>query len=141
MAASVVTNPNMVAMFGWIIPDPFAAPAIFTSRSSITRETQTSFLTKSVVRIAWENCSAPSSSALMTVGSPAIPLVTRSIFISSPITPVEATATSEGVTPSTLAASARIVYASASPCLPVQAFALPLFTTTARRVRLAARLS
>ncbi|MNJ39376.1 hypothetical protein D3C77_342460 [compost metagenome] len=67
--ASVVTKPSIVAMFGWIIPEPFAAPAMLTLRPSTFSVTQTSFLTRSVVRIAWQNSSAPSTAADSTAGS------------------------------------------------------------------------
>jgi hypothetical protein len=48
-----------------------------------------------------------------------------------PITPVDETITSSGVMPISLATREQILWTSAIPSLPVQAFALPLFTTTA----------
>lgn len=57
------------------------------------------FFTRSVVKIAWQNSSAPAAPPSSFSGSPAIPLRTQSIFSSSPITPVEATATSCSFTP------------------------------------------
>lgn len=48
-----------------------------------------------------------------------------------PITPVEAVRTSSSLTPATLATSLAISLQYSSPLVPVQAFAIPLLTTTA----------
>ena len=51
----------------------------------------------------------------------------------TPITPVDATPTRERSTPSSPATASTIASATARPCSSVATFALPLFTTTARR--------
>ena len=61
-----------------------------------------------------------------------IPRFTFAIGIGMPIRPVEQTRTSFAETPSCFAAISVISSASASPRAPVQAFALPEFTTMAR---------
>ena len=61
-----------------------------------------------------------------------MPLTMRSMGSGTPITPVEATATSSGGRRNASAATRRICAASPSPRLPVQALALPEFTTTPR---------
>src|SRR5262252_1764908 len=52
----------------------------------------------------------------------------------SPITPVEARNTSPGRHPTALAANAAVSFVAARPFLPVNALALPEFTTRARAV-------
>ena len=69
-----------------------------------------------------------------------MPASTRSIGSGTPITPVEQTSTSSPA-PVSSPVSAAIRSASARPCAPVATFALPLETTTARAVPLAARRS
>ena len=51
-AASVVTNPSIVAIIGSIIPEPFAMPPIVTSRPPIAIRAAASFGNGSVVMIA-----------------------------------------------------------------------------------------
>src|SRR6185503_6095004 len=127
-AASVVTNASSVAMFGWIIPAPFATPPMrtvpavrFSSRSATLGRV-------SVVMIARDVSSQPLSARTIPGSTAAI----RSTGSLKPITPVLATATSYGEQLRTAAAASAIAIASRSPCSPVQAFALPEFTTIAR---------
>ena len=55
----------------------------------------------------------------------------RSSRSGRPITPVERTTTSSAAMPSSRAVSAAVARASSSPRMPVAAFALPEFATTA----------
>ena len=93
------------------------------------------------MQIAFEASSPPvGESAAAAAGMPAR---TSSIAIGRPMMPVDATRISPGSQPSCAAVSSAISRASASPCAPVQAFALPELTTVARAVppRTTVRLS
>ncbi len=116
-------------MFGWIIPAPFAMPPMRTAppESVTSRCAILGFV--SVVMIARDASSQPASASLMRP----IAGVIRPIGIETPMTPVLATATSSGSTPRSAPAAVAIASASRSPCGPVQAFALPEFTTIPRR--------
>ena len=70
------------------------------------------------------SCESPAASP--------IPASTASIGSGTPITPVSATATRSGARPSGAAARPHIAQASARPCSPVSALALPALTTAAR---------
>ena len=65
IGASVATNDSIVAMSGWIIPEPFAIPVTVTGTPSITIRRDAPFGTVSVVMIAdtasnqWSGASAP----------------------------------------------------------------------------------
>jgi len=128
--ASVATNASIVAMSGWIIPEPFAMPVTVTGTPSIVTRRDAPFGTVSVVMIARAASNQPSSrSAPRAAGSAATILPAGS---GSMITPVENTSTSCIGQPSIDAAAAAVVRASAIPRSPVPAFALPAFTTSAR---------
>ena len=113
-------------MFGWIIPPPFAWAETVTPPA---RSVQL-FGQRSVVRIASENEPPPSAESA-SAASP-IPPSTASTGSGTPITPVSATATSEGSSCSFSPARSHIAQASAIPCSPVSALALPALTTAAR---------
>src|SRR5690606_26696178 len=53
MAKSVTTQASMVAILGWIIPEPLATPPRFTVSPSATKSTNRSLAKVSVVRIAF----------------------------------------------------------------------------------------
>ena len=93
IAASVVTNPSMVHILGWIIPDPLHIPPTVTVFPPISICTATSFFTVSVVIIALA-ASVPASKEPSSFGAIAFtPFTILSIGICIPITPVDATST------------------------------------------------
>ncbi len=105
--ASVWTKQSIVAMFGWIMPPPFAwAETVTPSARSVHR-----FGQRSVVRIASENAMPPVSERPLAA-SP-MPARTASTGSGTPITPVSATATVSGRRSSLAAASSHIATASA----------------------------
>ncbi len=83
----------------------------------------------SVVMIVAAASSQLAAGALSTASIPASAL---SIGSGTPITPVEATKTSEGWQPIAPAALAAIASTAARPRWPVNAFELPALTTSAR---------
>ena len=83
------------------------------------------------MRIAWLKCSPPPG--LTAAAAAAMPGSIFSISSGTPITPVEATATSSTGSRRCCAVRRRMRAASPRPSLPVQALALPAFTTTACR--------
>ena len=87
------------------------------------------FACVSVVRIASAASSPPWGESAAAAAS--TPASTRSIGIGAPITPVERTSTCSGARPSRPAARSAVAIASASPCAPVAAFAMPELITTA----------
>ena len=114
-------------MLGWIMPLPLAVPPTVTVRPPISTRATASFTRVSVVKIASAKPSPPSSPAAALM-----PAEILSIGNRSPMTPVEATATSSASIPSASAASLCIARASSTPRPPVAALAMPLFATTAR---------
>ena len=128
-AASVVTNPSIVAMIGSIMPEPFAMPPTRNVPAGLVISAETSFGNGSVVMIARAASGPPSRDSARD--APAIP---RPIFVMSsftPITPVDATRTPERSQSSAAAVSSAIAAACFRPSGPVQAFAQPLLTTIA----------
>ena len=89
-AASVVTNARSVAMFGWIIPAPFATPPMRTVPAGRCTSRSVTLGRVSVVMIARDASSQPLSVSAI-VGRTAAMRSTGSL---NPITPVLATATS-----------------------------------------------
>ena len=129
------TDASMVAMFGWIMPEPFAMPPTrkrcggppdgvsSTSTAQVLRQV-------SVVRIA------SASSWHGEVRAPAAASIPRSTFSmgsGTPITPVE---TARAGPPACCSTSSAMRRASARPLAPVMALAFPEFT---HRVRSSAR--
>ena len=128
--ASVATKASMVAMSGWIMPEPLAMPLMVTGTPSIAAVRVTSFAKVSVVMIAAAAAAQASDSrSAASCGSAA---VMRSSGSGSPMTPVEATNTSVGLQPSRPAAAFTVRSTLAVPTLPVKALALPELTRMAR---------
>ena len=88
-AASVKMKESMVAMFGMIIPAPFATPAIVYGTPPATPDFTTHLGKVSVVMIAAANCSTEPLPTSAT--RPGNAVVKRSIGSGTPITPVEQT--------------------------------------------------
>ena len=129
-AASVCTKHSIVAKSGESMPAPFAwahrriaPPGSATSRLASLGQ-------RSLVRIASENAGPPPSAS--SAAARAAPAATVSRSSGTPITPVEATPTPDGSTPSSPDTAAIMARATSRPCSSVATFALPLFTTTAR---------
>ena len=119
-------------MFGPIIAAPLAKPTMWTSPVGSFSVRDAVFGCVSVVMIAVAARSRPSGDS-----SRAAAAIAGSIFgigSSRPMTPVEATRNCSGRTPTALAASSVMRRASARPCSPVQALALPEQTTKPRTV-------
>ena len=120
----------MVAMFGWIIPDPLAMPPMRTGRSPIFISRAIVLVTRSVVTIDRDASSEPVSlNASTALGMPDL---SASIRIRWPITPVEACRMSSGAILSALAKISALSIASAHPCFPVLALAWPALHKIAR---------
>ena len=111
MAASVVMNPSMVAIFGAIIPEPLAQPPMITGFPPTVSRTVRSLITKSVVRIPWANALPPAGdNAAVSSGRAAVILSMGNGF---PIIPVEATRTSVALIPNAVAHVSAMRTASA----------------------------
>ena len=129
ISASVVKMPIIVARLGWIIPEPFAWPAILMVRSSASViSADTSLGTVSVVIIAYSLLCAVSSDEDRPLTSSGIAAEIRSKGSLDPITPVEAVRISSEEHPSSLATVPAIKSASSIPALPTAAFAFLLLT-------------
>ena len=120
---------SMVAICGWIIPDPLAMAAKRTGLPPSESSRNASFVRRSVVRIASAAAATSSPSAATSAGAAA---AIRSTGIRMPIAPVEAVSTSSALDPQRLATAAAIARSSAAPTGPVRALALPLLATMAR---------
>src|SRR5918992_1194491 len=129
-AASVWTKQNIVAKRGWIIPAPFAWAASRTLPDCSSTSRQARLGPLSLVRIDSEKAPASPSSAAKAWWMPASTLSRGS---SCPITPVEATPTWAGSTPSCSAAVDCIAAAVARPRPPSPTFEQPELAATARR--------
>ena len=136
---SVARKHSMVAMSGWIIPTPLAAPPSVTFRPSISVEMAISLGRVSVVIMERANSWPPSPVNLIL---PTFCLI-RAMGSSTPIIPVLHARMSSESTPAWRAASAVISSASSSPCGPTQQLAHPLLATTplAEPLRTRSRLS
>ena len=128
-AASVKMKPSIVAMSGAIMPEPLMIPAIVTGLPSIVQVATAPLAKVSVVMIVAAASSQPHGAAAKAASSPAS---ARSIGSGTPITPVEATNTSEGWQPRCAAVRAAMASTAARPRLPVKALELPALTTSAR---------
>ena len=134
MLASVAIKPSMVAILGRIIPAPLLMPLMCAVLSPSATLALKALGTVSVVMMpcaAWNHCVAWGSACAlaMTAGKPA---TKRSTGSGSMMTPVEYGSTDCGSTPSALAKAAQVARASASPCAPVPALALPVLISRAR---------
>jgi len=132
--ASVVITQSMVARLGASIPAPLAMPP-----TRYPSPVCTVVLGRvSVVMIASAAAGPPSRASPRTAAS--TPGSSLSIGSSSPIRPVEQTATSIAPIGCRCAAVSRAARCSAvwwvswKPCAPVQALAPPELSTTARRM-------
>ena len=119
---------SIVASAGANIPAPFAMPA----NSAPLKFAVAIFGTESVVIIACALVCRPSLLSTGTIDS--IPAIIFGIGSSSPIKPVEQTITSPDETLSDCPTCSAVLWVSANPCGPVQAFAPPLLRTTARTI-------
>ena len=128
-AASVKMKPSIVAMSGAIIPEPLMIPTSVTGRPSTTAVVTAPLAKVSVVMIVAAASSHPHGSAAKAASSPASAL---SMGSGTPITPVDATNTSDGTHPIADAARAAIASTAARPRCPVNALEFPAFTTSAR---------
>ena len=80
MAQSVVRKHSMVPMLGWIMPEPLAMPPIRTVLPPITVSTASSFLTVSVVMMAWAAASLPAAVWAAAAHSSGIPCSMAATF-------------------------------------------------------------
>ena len=119
----------MVAMSGAIMPEPLAMPAIATCVSPIRVVEPAPFAKVSVVRIASAAAAHPSS--VSAAARPGIVSVMRSMFGRTPMTPVDAMATSRARRRRPAAAALAVAETQSAPAGPVKALALPAFTTNA----------
>jgi hypothetical protein len=119
----------MVAMLGWIIPEPLHIPPTRTVTPSRSSSTAWVFGRVSVVMIA--RAAASPARGTRWLQASAMPRFTASIGRYRPITPVVPTSTWSGSRSSRSAVSLAIWSASRKPCAPVQALAFPEQTTIA----------
>ncbi len=127
--ASVVMKQSMVAICGWIIPEPLAMAAKRTVLPPTSRWRKASLVRRSVVRMASAAPATSSPSAATSAGAAA---AMRSTGRRMPMPPVDAVSTCSGPAPSALATAAATARSSAAPTGPVSALALPLLATMAR---------
>ena len=128
IAQSVVTNTSIVAMFGWIMPEPFAIPPIWQLLPPAVKLNAISLTFVSVVMIASAASQLPSLFRAAVSASIPPAIGARSSFC--PITPVDATTTSDAQIPVCFSTSAHIPSAISMP-FELQVFAFPEFTMTA----------
>ena len=124
---SLVINESIVAIFGWIIPDPFATPATVTSVPSWSKDTAISFVLLSVVKIDLAN-PGPSFLESSILG---IYFLIRAIGSSTPMIPVDATAIESRSIDREFDTILAVSLASIYPWFPTAQLAQPEFTTTA----------
>src|SRR3954452_4259817 len=124
--ASVVRTTSIVASDGASMPAPLAIPPIVQPSPRCT----VVLGTESVVMIARAASSPPSSASPFTAA--VTPGSSLSIGTRTPLSPVEATATSIAPMPSSAARCSAVAWVSWKPSGPVQALAPPEFSTTAR---------
>ena len=130
IGASVNTKASMVAMSGAIIPAPLAMPLMVTvARPSFTVEVATLAKVSVVMMALAAPIHSPGVACCASAPSTPLNLVASS---GSPITPVEARNTSPTLHPTALAAISAVSAVACRPVLPVNALALPEFTTSAR---------
>ena len=127
--ASVAMKHNIVAICGWIIPEPLAMAANFTARPPTLISRKATLVVRSVVRIASAAVMISSPRAATSAGTAA---AIRSTGMRMPMAPVDAVSTVSASTPSPAATAAATARSSTAPSGPVIALALPLFATIAR---------
>ena len=127
-AASVVTTAIIVASDGAIIPDPLQMAEMVTSLPPTCSVRAAILMRVSVVMIASAACSGSGRSDSTSREA------AETIFAAGrrcPMTPVEALRTAAAGIFNARPTASQTAFTSSSPCGPVSAFALPLFTTTA----------
>ena len=124
--------PNIVAMLGLIMPEPFATPVTVMASPSMVTCLLTAFATVSVVMIADANSSQLSGSREFA----SLGIAARSLSMGnrSPITPVEKGWSELDSSSSTAAARWHRSMASLRPGSPVAALALPLLANQPRAI-------
>jgi len=100
--ASVVMKQSIVAICGWIIPEPLAIAANFTALPPMSISRNAAFVRRSVVRIASADGMASSPSDATSAG---IAAAIRSAGSGAPMAPVEAVSTAPPSMPSAWAAA------------------------------------
>ena len=127
--ASQAMKPNIVAMFGRIMPAPLEMPVSVTFLPEMVTVRDAAFGKVSVVMMA---CAAPyqllSPRLAMACGKPVMTLSTGS---GSRITPVENGNTCDASTPISLPSASQVACAFARPASPVPALALPVLMSSA----------
>ena len=118
-------------MSGAIMPEPLMMPTRVTVRPSMIAVVVAPLAKVSVVPIV---SAASRQLAVGAWSTESMPASALSIGNGTPITPVEATNTSDGAQPVAPATLAAIASTAARPRLPVKAFELPALTTSARAV-------
>mmetsp|Transcript_34535 Transcript_34535/g.58013 ORF Transcript_34535/g.58013 Transcript_34535/m.58013 type:complete len:313 (+) Transcript_34535:603-1541(+) len=137
-ATSQVTTPSMVAMLGWIMPDPLAHPPIVISTPPIMTLSAVLLEARSVVVMAVA-AFRPSSSVAPKASTSAGSAATISfILMRLPITPVDSIITSFGLIFSSAAIASADATASSHPGTPVAALAWPALIRMARMVSFSA---
>ena len=122
MAQSVVMKTSMVAMLGWIMPEPLQMPPILHTFPPAVKLTAISLRFVSVVMMP---SAASSECGPRHLTSSGIPAAMGAMSSGWPITPVEATTTSDGLM--CRACPRRLLICSAiSMPLALQVLALPL---------------
>ena len=97
MAQSVVRKASIVAMLGWIMPEPLAMPPMEHSTPSTSNSTANCLSSVSVVMMAFAASTLPSGDSAST--RLCMPSEIGWSESGWPITPVEATATSSSRMP------------------------------------------
>src|SRR3712207_2235253 len=128
--ASVVRTTSIVARLGASMPAPLAMPPTVQPPSGPLRACTVVLGTLSVVMIARAASGPPSSLSAFTAA--VTPAVSLSMGSRTPMSPVEATATSMAPMPSSPAACSAVAWVSRKPSGPVHALAPPELRTTAR---------
>ena len=128
---------SMVAMLGWIMPEPLTKPPTWTSYAEPSAAgslptKDASFATVSVVMTAQAASWAASGVAARASAAAGTPVSNGPKLSSWPMTPVEATSTSAGLQPSVAATRSAVRRAVARPGSPVAALAFPELRMTAR---------
>ena len=129
-AASVATNPSIVAMFGWIMPEPLAIPVTVTDLPPTSTFLDAPLDTMSVVMMA--SAALAQFAARRSAFAAGNPATIRSAGNGSMITPVENGNTSSAEHPMAAATASQTCSPRFRPSSPVPAFALPVLTTMAR---------
>ena len=131
MAQSVVMKPSMVAMLGSIMPEPLHIPPTVTVLPPMPTVTAASLGRVSVVITALSAARPAAGERSSAAAARFIPARSLSTGRRWPITPVDATRTSDGSMPSSPAVASAESSASFSPASPVQALAQPEFARIA----------